>query len=59
MSIHIKKSHEGLLHKKLGVPQDQKIKSSKLAAAKKRAKRTHDTALMKEVTFAQNFGHKK
>lgn len=57
--IKIKPSHRGLLHKKLGVPQGDKIPRGKLAAAKKRAKRTHDTALMKEVTFAQNFGKKK
>ncbi len=31
----IKPSRKGLLHKKLGVPQGEKIPASKLAAAKK------------------------
>lgn len=58
MAIKIKPSHKGLLHKKLGVPQGTKIGAKKLAEAKSKAKKTGDTALMKEVTFAQNFGHK-
>jgi hypothetical protein len=50
----IKPSHRGLLHKKLGVPQDEKIPEAKIAAAK----RSKSPALRKEATFAQNFGHK-
>ena len=48
--IHIKKSHKGLLHKKLGVPQGQKIPASRLAAAK----RSKSPALRKEANFAIN-----
>jgi hypothetical protein len=55
----IKPSRKGLLHKKLGVPQGKPIPKKKLAAAKKRAKKTKNAALMKEVTFAQNFGKSK
>lgn len=51
-SIDIK--HPGLLHKKLGVPQGQKIPPGKLAAAK----RSKSPALRKEANFAINFGHK-
>ncbi len=55
----IKPSRRGLLHKKLGVPADKKIPASKLAAADARAKRTGNTKLEKEVTFAKNFGKRK
>lgn len=51
----IKPSRRGLLHKKLGVPQDERIPESKIA----KAKRSKSPALRKEATFAQNFGHKK
>lgn len=51
-TINIK--HPGLLHKKLGVPQGQKIPASKIAAAK----RSKSPSMRKEATFAQNFGHK-
>lgn len=51
--IHIKPSHKGLLHKKLGVPAGQKISPKKLAAAGARAKKTGNTALAKEVGFAK------
>lgn len=50
----IKPSHRGLLHKKLGVPQGQKIPEAKIVAAKE----SKSPALRKEATFAQNFGHK-
>jgi hypothetical protein len=50
MAIHIKPSHKGLLHQKLGVPQGQKIPAPKLAAAK----RSTSPSLRKEATFAQN-----
>lgn len=50
-SIHIKPSHRGLLHKKLGVPQGQKIPRSDLTV-----RPGDSTALVKEKTFAKNFG---
>jgi hypothetical protein len=53
MAIHIKKSHEGLLHKNLGVPQGKPIPSGKLASAKNSA----DPAVRKRATFAENAKH--
>lgn len=53
-AVKIKPSHKGLLHKKLGVPEGEKIPESKIAAAKN----SKSPALRKEATFAQNFGHK-
>lgn len=50
----IKPSHRGLLHKKLHVPQGQKIPAAKIEAAK----HSPSPALRKEAVFAQNFGHK-
>lgn len=50
MAINIKPSHKGLLHKKLGVPQGQKIPASKIAAAKN----SPSAATRKQATFAQN-----
>lgn len=49
-TIKIKKSHEGLLHKKLGVPAGQKIPLSKIKAAEK----SKSPALRKEARFADN-----
>ena len=54
----IKPSHRGLLHKELGAKPGEKIGAAKLAKAKTRAERTHNTTLEKRVVFAQNFGHK-
>lgn len=56
MASMIKPSHRGLLHEKMGIPKDKKITAGELMAEKSKAKRTHNTALMREVTFAQNFG---
>lgn len=50
MAISIKPSRKGLLHKKLGVPQGEKIPASKIAAAKK----SKSPAMRKEATFAVN-----
>lgn len=50
MSIKIKPSHKGLLHKDLGVPQGEKIPAKKIAAAKN----SKDPAVRKRATFAQN-----
>ena len=51
----IKKSHRGLLHEKLGAPQDEKIPAKKL----QEAKHSKSPAERKEATFAENFGHKE
>jgi len=48
--IKIKKSHEGLLHKDLGVKQGEKIPADKLEAAKKNA----SPAEKKRIQFAEN-----
>jgi len=53
MAIEIKKSHEGLLHRKLGVPQGEKIPQSKLDEAK----HSSSPALRKEANFAENAKH--
>lgn len=58
MSINIKKSHKGLLHKDLGVPQGEPIPESKLEAAE----HSSDPAVRKRAQFAENakhFKHKK
>lgn len=52
-SIHIKPSHKGLLHKKLGVPQGEKIPQAKI----EKARHSKSPALRKEAVFAENFGH--
>jgi hypothetical protein len=54
--IKIKPSKEGSLHREMGIDQDKKIGSDALAAEKSKAKSSGDTALMKKVVFAQNFG---
>ena len=51
----IKPSHRGLLHKKLGVPQGEKIPEAKIEKARK----SKSPALRKEAVFAENFGHPK
>lgn len=48
--IHMKPSHEGLLHEELHVPEDQPIPESKLETAK----RSDDPAERKRATFAEN-----
>lgn len=48
--IHIKKSHEGRLHRALGVPEGQPIPAAKLQAAKN----SPSAAVRKEATFAIN-----
>lgn len=50
MSINIKPSHKGLLHKDLGVPSGSKIPAKKLAAAKN----SSDPAERKRAVFAAN-----
>jgi len=53
MAIHIKKSHEGLLHKDLHVPQGQKIPASKLQAAE----HSKDPKIRRRAQFAENAKH--
>ena len=48
--INIKKSHEGLLHKDLGVKSGKKIPASKLAKAEK----SKNPAVKKRAVFAAN-----
>ena len=52
MAIKIKKSHKGLLHKNLGVPQGEKIPASKL-----KIKSTDSPAIRKKKQFALNARH--
>lgn len=49
MAIMIKKSHRGLLHKKLNVPQGKKIPQAKIDKAAK----SKSPALRKEADFAK------
>ena len=48
--IHIKKSHQGLLHKNLGIPQGKKIS----VAALKKAKKSPNPKIRRRATFALN-----
>lgn len=50
----IKPSHQGLLHKEMGIPEDRKISIGDLMKKKARDKRTGDTAGVKRDTFAIN-----
>ena len=50
MSIHIKASHKGKLHKALGVAAGKKIPASKLAKAAK----SKNPAMRKMANFAKN-----
>jgi hypothetical protein len=50
MAIHIKKSHQGLLHKNLGVAQGKPIPAGKLAKAEK----SPSPAVRKRAVFAAN-----
>lgn len=51
--IHIKKSHEGLLHKDLGVAQGKPIPAAKMEKAKAHA----SPAEKKRIVFAENAKH--
>ncbi len=50
----IKPSHKGLLHEALGIKQGERIPLSRLVMAKARAKRTGNSKLMKQATYAEN-----
>ena len=51
--IHIKKSHQGLLHKNLGVAADKPIPAKKLS----KALHSSDPAVKKRAVFAENAKH--
>lgn len=53
MAIHIKKSHEGLLHKDLGVKSGEKIPAAKL----EKAEHSSNPAVKKRAVFAANAKH--
>lgn len=53
MTIEIKKSHEGLLHRDLNVPQGQPIPAGKL----EKALHSPDPAVEKRARFAENAKH--
>ena len=53
MAIHIKKSHEGLLHKNLGVAADKPIPAAKL----EKAAHSDSAAVRKRAVFAENAKH--
>jgi hypothetical protein len=52
-SIHIKKSHKGLLHKDLGVKQGSRIPESAI----KNAEHSSSAAVRKRAVFAENARH--
>lgn len=54
MAIKIKKSHQGLLHEKMGVPKGEKIPAAKIEAKKAAAEKRGDAATVKQTTFALN-----
>ncbi|MFZ0867796.1 MAG: hypothetical protein WAN06_14185 [Candidatus Sulfotelmatobacter sp.] len=51
--IHIKKSHQGLLHKNLGVAKGEPIPAKKLA----KAEHSSDPKVRKRAVFAENAKH--
>ena len=53
-NIAIKPSHEGDLHKRLGIPEGEKIPSSVLAEEKAKAKASGDTKKLRQIVFAEN-----
>lgn len=50
----IKPSHKGLLHKEMGIPEDEPISIGALMKKKSKDKRDGDTAGEKRDTFALN-----
>lgn len=53
MSIHIKPSHKGFLHKDLHVPEGKKIPAKKIESAE----HSKDPAVSKRAVFAENAKH--
>ena len=54
MAIEIKAANKGKLHRKMGVPAGKTISVGDLMEEKGKARKTHDTALMRETQFALN-----
>lgn len=50
----IQPSHKGLLHKAMGVPEGKKLSIGDIMATKAKAKRTGNTKLEKQATYAAN-----
>ena len=50
----IKKSHHGLLHKAMGVPEGHRLSIEDIAATKNRAKKSGNVKLEKQAVFAEN-----
>jgi len=50
----IKKSRQGLLHKKMGVAKSKTIPTGDIEAKKAAAKKSGDKATVKQTTFALN-----
>lgn len=60
--ILIQSTHQGALHKQLGVPSGDRISDRDLSTARAKAKKTGDQKLLRRVVFAQNarkWNHKK
>jgi hypothetical protein len=55
----IKKSHEGLLHKELGVAKGKKIGEKRLHAAARSAKKSGNVKEERRVIWAENMNKKK
>ena len=52
--IKIKPSHEGLLHKRMGIKKGKKISEGSLEKEKAAAKKSGDVKELREVVFAEN-----
>jgi hypothetical protein len=52
--IRIKPSHEGLLHKDMGIAQGKKIPEASLEKKKASAKKSGNVKELKEIVFAEN-----
>lgn len=60
--IKIKPSHEGLLHKRMGIAKGKKISEGALEKEKASAKKSGDVKELREAVFAENarkWNHKK
>lgn len=54
MAIEINPANKGKLHRRMGIAAGRKISIGDLMEEKGKARKTHDTALMREATFALN-----
>lgn len=53
------KMKKGKLHRKLGVPEGEKIPQEKLSAAYNKAKKSGDTTTVREINLARTLGKLK